>query len=131
MFFLEWQFITVRFVFLDMCCFCSLLDRVNFTWLVLFIYKIYNSLSFRFNNWNLLLELGEILKWKWHKTTKYGMLKLTYMKTLYLDYHPYSKHSSPFSSIKKLCNRNLNLTIHLGFRSIQFTIQEMVFRFYT
>ena len=34
------------------------------------------------DNSNLLLESGEILKQKWHKATKNGMLKLTYMKAL-------------------------------------------------
>ena len=32
------------------------------------------------NNGNLLLESGKILKQKWHKTAKNGMLKLTYIK---------------------------------------------------
>ena len=34
------------------------------------------------NNGNLLLESGEILKQKWHKTIKNGMLKLTCIKAL-------------------------------------------------
>ena len=42
-----------------------------------------------------------------------------------------SQHILPFSSIKKLCTKNLNLTIRLGFRIIQFTIQEMGFRLCT
>ena len=42
-----------------------------------------------------------------------------------------SQHSLPFSSIKKLCTKNLNLTVRFGFRIIQFTIQEMVFRLCT
>ena len=38
-----------------------------------FVFSNYQNL----NNGNLLLELGEILKQKWHKMTKNGMLKLT------------------------------------------------------
>ena len=43
----------------------------------------------------------------------------------------HSQHSLPFSSIKKLCIKNLNLTIHFRFWVIQFTIQEKVFRLCT
>ena len=43
-----------------------------------FVFSNYRNL----NNGNLLLESGEILKQKWHKTTKKGMLKLTYIKAL-------------------------------------------------
>jgi len=43
----------------------------------------------------------------------------------------YSQHSLPFSSIKKLCTKNSNMTIRFGFRIIQFTIQEMAFRLFT
>ena len=43
-----------------------------------FVFSNYQNL----NNGNLLLESGEILKQKWHKTTKNGMLKLTYIKAL-------------------------------------------------
>ena len=43
-----------------------------------FVFSNYRNL----NNGNLLLESGEILKQKWHKATKNGMLKLTYMKAL-------------------------------------------------
>ena len=38
-----------------------------------------------------------------------------------------STHSLPFSSIKKLCTKNLNLLICFRFWIIQFTIQGMVF----
>ena len=44
-----------------------------------FVFSNYRSL----NNWNLLLESGEFFKRKWHKTTKNGMLKLTYTKALW------------------------------------------------
>ena len=43
-----------------------------------FFYSKHQSL----NNGNLLLESGEILKQKWHKTTKNCVLKLTYIKAL-------------------------------------------------
>ena len=43
-----------------------------------FVFSNYRNL----NNGNLLLESGEILKQKWHKKTKNGMLKLTYIKAL-------------------------------------------------
>ena len=41
-----------------------------------------------------------------------------------------SQHSLAFSSIKKLCNKNLNFTICFGFCIIQYMIQEMVFRLF-
>ena len=43
-----------------------------------FVFSNYRNL----NNGNLLLESGEILKQKWHKNTKNGMLKLKHMKSL-------------------------------------------------
>ena len=43
----------------------------------------------------------------------------------------HSQHSLPFSSIKRLCTKNLNLTIRFGFLIIQFMIQEMAFRLWT
>ena len=43
----------------------------------------------------------------------------------------HSQYSLPFSNVKKLCTKNLNLTVRFGFRIIQFTIQEMVLRLCT
>ena len=43
----------------------------------------------------------------------------------------HSQHSLPFPSIKKLCTKNLNLTIRFGFWIIQFMIQKMAFRLFT
>ena len=42
---------------------------------------VFSNYRWSLNNWNLLLELGKILKQKWHKTTKNDMLKLTYIKS--------------------------------------------------
>ena len=44
-----------------------------------FVFSNYRN----WNNGNLLLESGEILKQKWHKTTKNSMSKLTYIKALW------------------------------------------------
>ena len=91
-----------------------------------FIFSNYQSL----NNGNLLLELGQILKRKWHKKTKNGMLKLTCIKHYKDIYHSF-QHSLPFLSIKKLCNKNLNLTIRFGFQIVQIRIQELAFNLCT
>ena len=44
--------------------------------------KWFSSNYWSLNNQNLLLESSNILKRKWHKTTKNGMLKLRLMKAL-------------------------------------------------
>ena len=46
------------------------------------------------------------------EVTKNDMLKLAYLKALYEMI--YNQHSLPFLSIKKLCTKNLNLTIRFG-----------------
>ena len=82
------------------------------------------------NIWNLLLELGKVLKQKWHKTTKNDMIKLTYLKVLWKYLSSIRAITAcHFLSIKKICTKNLNLTICLEFRIIQFTIQEMTLDF--
>ena len=43
----------------------------------------------------------------------------------------HSQHSLPFSSIKKLCTKNLILIIRFEFQIIQFTTQELAFRLFT
>ena len=85
-----------------------------------FVFSNYQNL----NNGNLLLESGQILKQKWHKTTKNCMLKLTYIKALW-------KYLSSIANFQALKSKNLNLTICFGSWIIQFKIQEIVFKFFT
>ena len=67
--------------------FWSRLDCPVIPFLLFFTIEIERgSVSFShrsLNNGNLLLELGEILKQKWHKTIKNGMLKLNYIAQLW------------------------------------------------
>ena len=79
-------------------------------------------------NWNLLLESGEILKQKWHWTTKNGMLKLTYIKVLWKYLSSKSSTACHFRALKVLCTKNLNLTIRFEYN---FSNQEMAFRLCT
>ena len=79
-----------------------------------FVFSNYRNL----NNGNLLLESGKILKQKWHKTTKNGMLKLTYMKALWKYVSSIVSTAFHFRALKSNASLNLNLMIRFGSRII-------------
>ena len=62
-----------------------------------FVFSNYQNL----NNGNLLLESGEILKQKWHKTTKKRHVKTDIHTSAMKITITHSHHSLPFPSIKK------------------------------
>ena len=88
-----------------------------------FVFSNYRNL----NKGNLLLESGKILKQKWHKITKNGMLKLTYIKAQWKYLSSIASTSCHFQHSKAMHQK---LKFANPFR-IQFRIQEMAFKLCT